>query len=121
MSRPFGLVEQIVLLLRSRRWPLSDEKELQGAIEMEFILEGLGALREVRLGPADVVDFMVHDVAIEVKIKGTKRNVYRQCERYCSHERVGTLILATNFTLGFPPTINGKPCYVAQLGRGWLA
>lgn len=120
MTRPFGLAVQIVALLQSRRLPLADEKELQAAIGDQLMLESLTYQREVRLGPADVVDFMVHDVAIEVKIKGSKRNVYRQCERYCSHARVGALILATNYMLGFPATINGKPCFVANLGRAWL-
>lgn len=114
------MARRAVAFLQSRRWPLADEKVLQLRIAAELQDAGFDYEREVRLGPADVVDFMIDAVAIEVKIKGTKRNVYRQCVRYCSHARVGALVLATNYTLGFPPTINGKPCYVANLGRAWL-
>ena len=76
--------------------------------------------REVRLAPGDIVDFMIGGVAIEVKIGGRKRSIYDQCERYCEHERVEALVLATSVAMGFPPEIKGKPCYVASLGRGWL-
>jgi hypothetical protein len=63
---------------------------------------------------------MVGGVGMEVKIKGSKREMYRQCERYCLHERVSALILATNVATGMPATINGKPVFVALLSRGWL-
>lgn len=111
---------RVVAFLQSRRWPLSDEKLLQQAIVDELDSAGFAWEREVRLSATDVVDFMISAVAIEIKIKGSKRNVYRQCARYCSHERVQALVLATNYTLGFPTAIGGKPCYVANLGKAWL-
>jgi hypothetical protein len=118
------LVEQnaklLKLFLESYRWPLSDEKNLQATIVEQLCAAGTTFEREVRLGPGDVVDFLVHGVAIEVKIKGAKRNVFRQCKRYCGYDRVAALILATNFAMGFPAMINGKSVYVANLGKAWL-
>src|ERR1700674_1333454 len=110
----------IVHFLATRRWPLGDEKKLQDAIEAELIGVGADFRREVKLGHGSVIDFMFGTIACEGKIKGSKRGIYHQCERYCSFPAVSALILATNFAMGFPAMIRGKPCWVAQLGRGWL-
>jgi hypothetical protein len=56
-------------------------------------------------------------VAIEVKIGGSRRAIYRQLERYCLHERVGGIILATNVAMTLPVDINHKPTAIAHLGR----
>lgn len=112
---------QIVTLLTRHRLPLADEKMLQTEMAAAFSRAGLPFAREVRLGEGDVVDFMVDKaVAVEVKIKGSKRNVYRQCERYCAHDGVRELVLATNLPMALPEKICGKPTSVALLGLGWL-
>lgn len=115
-----GLRQRIVHVLTSHRLPLSDEKQLQAAIAGAFAAAGLTAEREVRLAPGDIVDFMVSDVAIEVKIKGNKRDIFRQVERYCGHQAVGGLVLATNVPMALPAQVCGKPTSVALLGLGWL-
>jgi len=113
--------EELVPFFHARRFPLSDEKLLQVQIDDELTRLGVSFKREVRLSGKDVVDFLIEDkIALEIKIKGGKRAIFRQCERYCSHERVTALVLATAVPMGFPPEILGKPCYVASLGRGWL-
>ncbi len=112
--------EAIVAFFHARRFPLTDEKILQARIAECLGKENIEHEREVRLAPGDIVDFMIGGVAIEVKIGGRKRSIYDQCERYCEHERVEALVLATSVAMGFPPEIKGKPCYVASLGRGWL-
>lgn len=120
IGSPEEICRVLVAFLQSRRWPLADEKVLQAAIAAELIPICSAAEREVKLSATDVVDFMVDGVAMEIKIKGGKRNIYRQCVRYCGHDAVKALVLATNSHLGFPAAINGKPCFVADLGRGWL-
>jgi hypothetical protein len=55
-----------------------------------------------------------------VKIGRLARAIYRQLERYCLHERVGGILLATNVAMGLPVDIGGKPAAIAHLGRGWL-
>lgn len=117
---PFTRANEIVTALGCYRFPLSDEKVLQAAMADAFTARRIPFEREVHLGPCDVVDFMIEAVAIEVKIKGARRLIYRQLERYAEHTRVQVLILATNVPMGLPPMINGKFTFIAQLGRGWL-
>jgi hypothetical protein len=114
------LAPEMVLFLGNRRFHLSDEKRLQSLIAAEFVTAGIEHEREVRLSGADIIDFMVGDIGIEVKIKGQRREIYRQCERYCRHEKVKALILATNVAMGFPPELAGKATYFVHLGRAWL-
>lgn len=111
----------LVDVLTSHRLPLADEKELQAEIAKAFTSLGIAHRREVRLGDRDIVDFLVwDDTAIEVKIKGPARAIYRQVERYCGYDAVGSLVLATLKPIGMPDTVAGKPVSVAELGRGWL-
>ena len=103
---------------------MQSEKLLQAEIAVA-LLEGLPddgwrLMREERLDKDNIIDFLIDDIGIEVKIKGGKREIFRQCTRYCEFERVKTLILVTNISMGFPPTINGKDCYLFKLGQAWL-
>lgn len=110
----------IIRLIHTRRWPLTGEKALQAKVADEMALAGIAAEREVDLGNGDIIDFMIGEIGLELKIKGQRRAIYRQCERYCGHDRVATLVLATNAAMGLPAWIAGKPVHVASLARGWL-
>lgn len=107
-------------LLAGSRYPLNSEKELQAAIEAHLEFTGTAFTREHILGPGDIVDFMIGGVAVEVKIKGQRRAIFRQCERYAAHESVLGILLVTNVAMGFPPEVLGKPTAVLNLGRAWL-
>jgi len=111
---------RIIDLLTAHRLPLSDEKALQAAMVTVFETAKLVFQREVHLGPRDIVDFMIENVAIEVKIKGARRAIFRQVERYCGYDAVGSIVLATNVPMNLPAQICGKPTSIAALGRGWL-
>lgn len=113
-------VQTIMALFSRLRLPLSDEKRLQAAIAEEFDAAGIVYEREARLSPADVIDFMSGEIGIEVKIKGSKRAIFHQVERYAQHDRVKELILVSNVAMGFPPEINGKPVYFHNLAKAWL-
>lgn len=102
------------------RFPLNDEKNLQAAMQQHLEGDGRPFMREHVLGPGDVVDFMVDGIAVEVKIKGQRRAIYRQCKRYAAHEAVEGLLLITNVAMGFPEEMEGKPTAVLNLGRAWL-
>lgn len=123
-----SLRSHIVHLLTSHRLSLSDEKQLQEQIATVLSGAGLHFRREHRLAPGDIVDFLVLNqaeppiagVAIEIKIKGNRRDIFRQVERYCGHAAVTEIVLATNVPMGLPALIGGKPVSVAALGRGWL-
>lgn len=114
------LITDILSVLRSRAFSITTEKELQAEIEKAFIKEGVEFEREYRLDNKNIVDFFIDGVAVEVKIKGAKKAVYKQCERYCSFDETKALVLVTNLTMGFPKQINGKDCYYHSLGKSWL-
>lgn len=113
-------VDDVLIALRGQRLPLSDEKKLQASIAVLFEAAALPLEREVRLSPSDIIDFFGEGIGIEVKIKGGKRDIYHQLERYAKHDAVEQLILVTNVPIGMPPEIEGKPIYVHSIAKAWL-
>ena len=115
------MIPEIIKLISTTRLPLQDEKELQEAIENIFKEHNYIYEREYILDTKSRIDFLLRNgIGTEVKIKGTVKQIYRQCERYCQIDKIKTLILVTNRTMGFPAEINNKPCYVIKLGKAWL-
>lgn len=116
--------KEIVHLLRTQRFPMDTEKILQAAIDrfLRSLKDGsLIVQREFHLNDKNIIDFLIDEhIGIEVKIKGSKRSIYKQVERYAAIEGIKELILITNNPMGFPEQINGKDCYVLNLGRAWL-
>lgn len=115
----------IARLLASGRFTLTTEKACQADINdhlRRHLPEGCAVLREYRLGPFDIPDFMIGErVVIEVKIRGaTQRDTVRQLARYAAYDEVRALILATSRAMQMPATIGGKPLLYVALGRAWL-
>lgn len=121
-ENPLVLTKRVVEIIARARVDLSDEKRTQRDIAEVFTAAQIPFEREVKLTKKDIVDFMVGDVAVEVKLKtGTsKMDIYRQLERYADSEKVKALVLVTNLAMGLPETIKGKPVYFVSLGRAWL-
>lgn len=113
MNRVKAIIERNCL-------PLNDEKLTQAALANVFAFAGIEFEREVRLSDADIVDFMVGGIAVEVKIKGAKAAIYRQLERYAQHDCVASILLVSSRSMHLPALINGKPALVASLSRGWM-
>jgi hypothetical protein len=113
-------VNSIYKLLSGTRFPLNSEKALQEAIFIKLKHDFINLQREYVLDEHNRPDFYVAGVVIEIKISGSAKDIYRQCERYCQFPDVHSLILVTNRSMGFPKEINGKPCYVLNLGKAWL-
>lgn len=114
-------IEQIIGLLNGVRIPVQDEKETQLFIEDLLVENKIPFQREFKFDKNSIVDFFIDNrIAMEVKIKGSPRSTYKQCERYCSIKDVSELLLITNRSMGFPKEINGKPCYVLNMGKAWL-
>lgn len=116
-----GGARLVAHILSTRRLSLADEKVLQQEIGRVLAECGIPFEREKGLGDGDICDFLIAGgIALEIKIKGGKVAIYRQCRRYCAHDEVRALILATAVAMGLPPTIDGKPAVVASLSEGWL-
>jgi hypothetical protein len=113
------MLSSIISVLQNR-FPLEVEKETQAAIEQKFKDNGIEYSREHKLDQENIPDFFIDGIAIEIKIKGNAKSIYKQCERYCQFQEVKSLILVTNRSMGFPKEINGKPCYFINLGKAWL-
>lgn len=107
--------------MSNHRFDVSTEDILQLQILDVLSSKGVPVTREVVLAPGSRIDFVVGDtLGIEVKIQGSPTAIFRQCERYCQSDSIAALILVTNRSMGFPPEIAGKPCYLINLGRSRL-
>jgi hypothetical protein len=113
--------KQIVELFKGKRLNLDTEVYLQAEIQKLLITHSIEFIKEYELSKASRIDFLIgDDIGVEVKIKGSPIKIYEQCVRYCSYDRISEFILVTNRSMGFPSSINGKPCYVVNLGLAWL-
>lgn len=114
-------VKDIIRLLQSRRFSLSDEKKLQAEIEETLIGAGIEHQREYRLDTSSIIDFMINgSIGTELKVKGSKLNIFRQVERYAGFDEIKQLLLVTNVPMGMPAEIKGKPVFIANLAKAWL-
>ena len=114
-----GALKALVALLLRGEYDYADEKVCQAQIAEHFGLYGVCFDREYRLGDG-FVDFFFPRSGVALEIKASKRMgkmaVYRQLERYCSHDEVRGILLATGTSQGLPDTINGRPALVFPLG-----
>jgi hypothetical protein len=112
------LLERVLNTLENYNYPIHDEKILQEEIAIAFKAEGIPFLKEVSLNELGVIDFMVEDIGIEIKIKGQKMSIYRQLERYAKSPLIKTIILANVKSMNLPSTISGKKTYFIQIRGG---
>ena len=108
------------LFKKTRFKNLQNEKKLQLEIELMFNLAEVPYNREVKLTDKDIVDFMVGQIAIEVKTKCTGMEMYRQISRYADSDKFMLIILVTNTVTMLPRKINDKYTHVINLGQSWL-
>lgn len=112
-------------LLKYYRFNLNNEKALQ--LEVEIILRQNQECRkyqfqrEFYLSKRHIIDFLVDgSLGIEIKINGSKKNIYRQLDSYTKYDKVKYIILLTNKIMNLPAVINDKPTYIINLGTAWL-
>lgn len=116
----------LVALLKGFRFTgVVTEKDFQDAVGEALTTRGVAFEREVDLGDGDRIDFMVGEVGLELKMEGSTANVARQLQRYCRHERVQEIVLATTRTLhqavlGRQPSFGGKALHVTRVRGGLL-
>lgn len=123
--------DRLVAEIARFRLPLTDEKTLQAAVEGILIHARLLYRREVPV-KGGIVDFMTGPalessdwpplgaVGVELKIKGGKRDIYRQVQRYCEDPRIGRLLVVAGLALALPTEICGKPVTILNIAKAWL-
>lgn len=99
---------------------VEDEKRVQE--QMSDLLSPFFKIsKEHRLSNSDIIDFLLDDtIGVEVKVKGSVEQIFKQCERYCEHDTIKAFVLVTARSMGFPKEINGVPCYYYSLSRNLL-
>ncbi len=117
-------------ILRPHRFNTQNEKALQQHIwnvlnhpiyDKTGALSDVGKFREYHLDEKNIPDFFLESgLAIEVKIKGSRKHIYKQCDRYLQFDQVKALLLITSRAMSLPEEVNGKRCFVYQLGMSWL-
>lgn len=117
-----GYLTTVLYALRQCRADLTNEKNTQRQLHQALTDKNCIFVREHRLDEKSIPDMFnaEHGIAIEVKIKGRKKDIYKQLLRYSQFEAVKILILCSNKALGLPAQIGGKPCYFIHLGKAWL-
>lgn len=110
--------KKIIKEIQKYSFPIMNEKTLQN--DLYQVLKKFNVEKEYHFDSKSIVDFFVDGIAIEVKIKGSKVGIYKQCERYCKYDEVKILILVTSRYTGFPTEMNNKPVYIVHLSRGML-
>lgn len=111
------------LVLRSTRFPLTDEKETQADMAKAFSAAGLDFVREHRLCAEDIPDFWSPSTGLTIEVKlnhAPRAAVLRQLDRYIQHPKVTAIVLASNRAIAIPHTVNGKPAAFISLGTAWL-
>jgi hypothetical protein len=110
-------ISELADVIGRHRYRFSNERDLQDGIQRVLELNSIGHSREYRLTGHDIVDFLVGDVGIEVKVSGSPVQVYRQLARYAESEEIAGLILVTARTQLSPAKIIlGKPVKTVKLG-----
>lgn len=129
---------------RLRHWILSEpmswttENDLQNALDTRLTAEAgrrhpiTHVRREVRLDDHNRIDFLValaeslggesSTVGVEVKIKGSAKDVLRQLTRYAAIADIDELLLVTTKAAHhrMPAELNGKPVIVCSLVEAGL-
>ena len=112
---------KIIDMLQHRRFSLGNETLLQQEINDFFTVMNVEFKRHLYLDDKNIIDFFFYPgIGMEVKIKGSKREIYRQCERYCTFDQVKILMLVTSISMKLPREINKKPCFVFNLSKAWM-
>jgi hypothetical protein len=114
-------IDDIFSILSKYKFPVEDEKRLQGYIEDKLRENRIVYAREFFLDEHNIPDFIVGDgVVIEVKIKGSKRDIYAQILRYSKFDDVKSILVITNKNIGNPPLYESKKLKILNLGIAWL-
>lgn len=88
-------LDVVTRLIEGQRYAWRNERELQDQLEEVFVAARLPMSREPLLSVRDRPDFLIGDIAVEVKVAGGFEAVLRQVRRYTEHPEVAGVLLAT--------------------------
>lgn len=114
------IITDFISVLKKYSFLFSNEKELQDEIEKRLKENNLEYQREFNLGENGIVDFYKDGIGFELKIKGQKQQIYRQCKSYCENEKINGIVLVTTMPMGLPNVINEKPAMVYGMYKNFL-
>lgn len=109
---------EIADVIGSTGYRYARETELQQGIEKRLRGADYDVRTEVRLSGRDRIDFLVSEVGIEVKVRGSRDALVRQLIRYAAHPQIAELLVVTTRVHhhGIPTVLGGKPVQLLQIG-----
>jgi hypothetical protein len=111
-------VERTAAVIARHRFALDDERTIGDGIAIVLERAEIPFRREVRLGEAGVIDFVVGErVGLELKSNGSPAAVLRQLRRYADSAAIEALMLVSRRAAhrALPTTLRGKPLAVVHL------
>ncbi len=108
----------LAMLLSRYKFRFSSEAELQNGVEDVLTKVGVLFEREKILTPSDRPDFVIGDVALEVKIGGSVSALLRQCSRYLKLDAVQQLLIVaggSRLSTQIPSELCGKRVLVLNV------
>lgn len=115
-------VKDVMEVISKLKLNLTVESVAQIQIEVALLRKGFSFTRHIEFDDKNIPDFFDQEtgITIEVKLKGQKMAIYRQCARYCKFDQVKEIILVSNRAMKIPKTILGKPAHFFHIGKAWL-
>lgn len=110
---------KVLAILNNYSFQFDNEKELQELLFNVFQKHKIPFEKEYNLGKDGIIDFFYRGVGIEVKIKGQKKSIYRQCRRYAENDEIKALILLSSNSVFLPDKINDKDVYTQKIRYRW--
>ncbi len=120
---------EFIQLCKGKRFSFDNENIVQAELQALLINSKTPYIREYKMDHP-ILSFDGHNIpdfffeatglCVEIKIKGSKKEIYRQLLRYSEFEQVKTIVLLTNKSMALPITINDKPTAIINMGLAWL-
>lgn len=114
-------LERVVSALSTLRTPVSlAEYNLHEQVAEALRRHGIDCLHEAKVAPRCRIDFLAHDIGIEVKRdKPNKKSLLQQAARYAASPMVAALVIVCERSLTLPSEVGGKPVVLISLQRLW--
>lgn len=124
-NTPVPTLDDVVRALRTLRFVAApSEREIQRAVARALVAANIPFKWEHRLGPRNVIDFLVTDAGIGIEVKkgkpGSTRRVMEQVERYAKFGEIRAMVVVVEGKLHWhPDLVEGKPLVYLPLAKLW--